>query len=197
MKTLILRGLAALLFVLGGSCLVLLAALGVPSFWYLPCVCTLVPIGFVWALKPSIAAPLSVGPLVAAAALIRYQSGIWFAVGATCLIVAIILVFVALRGSRRWKVPMVVSLGFLATAFCTDRLLTNKVTIRTFQMGVALDGKAPWGAVGPAWKDGTPPIVLYRRIGTSYCYVAFESQELRDRLAAKGGGGSDSRVQRF
>jgi hypothetical protein len=54
-------------------------------------------------------------------------------------------------------------------------------------MGIALDGKAPWGEVGSEWQDGTPPLVLYRRVGTSYCYTAFKSQELRNRLAQKGG----------
>ncbi len=83
--------------------------------------------------------------------------------------------------------PLVVSLAFLGTAFCTDRFFTNKMTIKTFQMNVAVDGKAPWGDVGPEWSNGPVPLVLYRRIGTDYCYVAFESRELRDRLAAKDG----------
>jgi hypothetical protein len=63
-------------------------------------------------------------------------------------------------------------------------MFTNKVTVKTFQMGMALDGKAPWGAVGSEWQDGTP-LVLYRRVGTSYCFTAFQSKELRDHLAQK------------
>lgn len=54
-------------------------------------------------------------------------------------------------------------------------------------MDVALDGKAPWGDVTPEWKDGPAPIVLYRRVGTSYCYTAFKSQELHDLLASRSG----------
>lgn len=160
--------------------------LGVPSFWYFPCVCALIPLGFVWWLcRPSLAAALSVGPLVAAAALLRYFRGMWFAILAACLIAAVIFVLVALRHARGWKLPLLISIAYLAAAFCTDRLFTNKVSVKTFQMGIALDGKAPWGEVGPEWQDGTAPVVLYRRVGTSYCYTAFKSQELRDRLAQK------------
>ena len=171
----------------GGLLTLLSLLVGAPSFWYFPCFWVLTPLGILWCWRPSLAAALSVGPLVAAAAILRYQSGVWFGLWAACLIAAAIFVVAALRNSRHWKVPLFISLVFLATAFCTDRLFTNKVTIKTFQMGLALDGKAPWGDVGPQGKDGTLPIVLYRRIGTSYCYVALESQELRDRLAAKRG----------
>jgi hypothetical protein len=50
-------------------------------------------------------------------------------------------------------------------------------------MHVALDGRVPWGEVGPEWQDGSAPIVVYRRMGSDYCYDAFHSQELHDRLA--------------
>ena len=54
-------------------------------------------------------------------------------------------------------------------------------------MYVALNGRAPWGDVGPEWPDGSAPIVLYRRVGDSYCYDAFKSEELHQRLAPKDG----------
>jgi hypothetical protein len=150
--------------------------LGTPSFWYFPCVCALIPLGFVWGFcQPPLAAALSVGPLVAAAALLRFVSGTWFAILAGCLITAVAFVLLALRDSRRWRIPLTISLAYLATAFCTDRLFTSKVTVKTFQMSVALDGKVPWGKVGPEWDDGNG----------SYCYTAFRSQELRGRLAQK------------
>jgi hypothetical protein len=187
-KVVISRILAGTLFTVGGGCLTLASLLGAPSFWYVPCVCALIPLGFVWWLcRSSLAAALSVGPIVAAAAFLRYMSGIWFAVLAACLIAAVIFVLVALRNGHGWKLPLFVSLAYLSTAFCTDRLFTNKVSVKTFQMGIALDGKAPWGDVGPEWQDGTAPLVLYRRVGISYCYTAFKSQELRDRLAQKRG----------
>jgi hypothetical protein len=65
--------------------------------------------------------------------------------------------------------------------------LTNQVSVKDFRVQVALDGDAPWGTVDPEWTDTTKPLVLYRRVGDTYCYVAFKSTELRDRLAAKNG----------
>jgi hypothetical protein len=180
------RILAGALFTVGGICLTLASLLGTPSFWYVPCVSALIPLGFVWWFcQPSLAAALSVGPLVAAAALLRYLSGTWFAILVGCLIAAVVFVLLALRDNRLRKIPLTISLVFLAAAFCTDRLFTGKVKVKTFQMKVALDGKAPWGQVAPEWDDGTQPLVLYREVNGSYCYTAFRSQELRERLAQK------------
>jgi hypothetical protein len=180
------RIVAGTLFTVGGICLTLALLLGTPSFWYFPCVCALIPLGFVWWFcQPPLAAALSVGPLVAAAALLRFVSGTWFAILAGCLIIAVAFVLLALRDSRRWRIPLIISLAFLAAAFSTDRLFTSKVKVKTFQMRVALDGKVPWGKVGPEWDDGTPPLVLYRDVNGSYCYTAFRSQELHEHLAQK------------
>jgi hypothetical protein len=184
----ILRILTGTLFIIGGGCLALMSFLAGPSFWYFPCVYALVPLGFVWWFcRPALAAALSVGPLVAAAALARYLRGTSLAILAACLTAALIFIFFGLRGGQAWKLPLFISIAYLAASFCTDRLFTNKVSIKSFQMGVALDGKAPWGEVVPEWQDGTPPIVLYRRVGTSYCYTAFKSQELYDHLAQQRG----------
>lgn len=49
-------------------------------------------------------------------------------------------------------------------------------------MNVALDGRAPWGEVGPESGFGMSPTVLYRKVGGSYCYTAFQLPSLRDRL---------------
>lgn len=185
-KPIISRVLAGTLFAVGGGCLTLLLLLGAPSFWYVPCVCALIPLGFVWWLcRPALAAALSVGPLIAVAAMLRYLSGIWFATLAICLIAAFSFVLLALRNGHAWKFPLIVSLAYLSAAFATDRLFTNKVSVKTFEMGIAFEGKAPWGEVGPEWQDGPAPLVLYRRLGSSYCYTAFKSQELQDRLARK------------
>jgi hypothetical protein len=54
-------------------------------------------------------------------------------------------------------------------------------------MYVAVDGHAPWGIVGPEWSDHSAPIVLYRRVGNDYCYDAFQSEELRQRLTPRNG----------
>jgi hypothetical protein len=38
---------AGTLFIVGGTCLMLASLLGAASFWYIPCVCALIPLGFV------------------------------------------------------------------------------------------------------------------------------------------------------
>jgi hypothetical protein len=187
-KPVIMRVLAGTLFTIGGAFLTLMSLVGAPSFWYVPCACAFVPLGFVWWFcQPCLAAALTVGPLVSVVASLRYTSSMWLAILAACLIAAVIFIVAALRNGRGWKLPLFVSIAYLASAFCTDRLFTDRVSVKTFQMGVALDGRAPWGEVGPEWPDGTMPIVLYRRVGTSYCYTAFKSQELHDRLAQEHG----------
>jgi hypothetical protein len=75
----------------------------------------------------------------------KQRSGAWFAILAGCVILAFAFVLLALHDSRRWKIPLAISLAYLATAFCSDRLFTSKVKVKTFQMTVALDGMVPWG----------------------------------------------------
>ena len=62
----------------------------------------------------------------------------------------------------------------------------DRVSVRQYEMSVAFDGKAPWGDVGPE-SDGEPaPTVLYRKLGTSYCYTAFQLPSLSSRLKESG-----------
>jgi hypothetical protein len=189
----VLRVVGALLFIVGGCSLILMSLLGGPSLWYFVCFCTLPIVGMVWFWRPPLAAALSIGPLISVAALLHYVSGMWafsrIWAGAVVggLTMAIVLVVVALRGSSHWRLPVALSLTFVAGAFATDRLFTNNVTVRTYQMYVAVNGHAPWGDVEPEWSDGSAPVVLYRRLADSYCYDAFRSEELRQRLAPKDG----------
>ena len=53
-------------------------------------------------------------------------------------------------------------------------------------MSVAFDGKAPWGDVGPEAEGDPAPTVLYRKLGKSYCYTAFQSPALSSRLKESG-----------
>jgi hypothetical protein len=187
----VLRTVGGLLFIVGGGSLVLMSLLGGPSLWYFVSFCALPILGIVWFWKPPVAAALSIGPLIAVAALLHSISGMWtfsrIWAGAVVagLATAIVLVVAALRGFSHWRLPVVLSLSFVTGAFATDRLFTNKVTVRTYQMYVAVNGHAPWGDVGPEWPDGSAPVVLYRRFGNSYCYDAFKSEELWQRLAPK------------
>jgi len=177
----------AVLFIVGGCCLVFMSMLGGPSLWYFACFCALIPIGVLWLWRPSLAALLSIGPLVSVAALCQYLSGVWLGALAFVFLVAAVLVAAELREAKGWWLPLALSLAFLGASFGADRLFTNKNTIKTYQMYVAVDGNAPWGEVGPEWPDGSPPVVVYRRMGTGYCYDGFHSKELHDRLASVGG----------
>src|SRR5215469_7968263 len=71
------RVVGALLFIIGGGVLTLLSVLGAPSLWYQLCFITLPIIGIVWLWRPVLAAPLSIGPLIAVAALLQYAHGMW------------------------------------------------------------------------------------------------------------------------
>jgi hypothetical protein len=189
----VLRAAGGPLFIVGGSSLVLMSMLGGPSLWYFVSFCALPILGIVWFWKPPIAAALSIGPLISVIALLHYVSGmwvfsrIWAGAVVTGTTTAIVLVIAALRGFPRWRLPVVLSLAFVTATFATDRLFTNQATVRTYQMYVAVNGRAPWGEVGPEWSDGSAPIVLYRRFENGYCYDAFKSEELRQRLLPKDG----------
>jgi hypothetical protein len=63
----------------------------------------------------------------------------------------------------------------------------TRVFVRTYRMEVAFNGKAPWGDVGPEVEGEGSPTVLYRRVGNSYCYTAFESEQLTTLLKREGG----------
>jgi hypothetical protein len=189
-----LRAFGAPLFIIGGALLILMSALGAaPSMWYFFCYCALPAVGIVWLWRPSLAAALSIGPLVSLVALMGYIPGMWASSRswAACVILGLIaaaaLVVGALRGFRKWQLPVVLSLAFVTSAFATDRLFTHKTSIRSYQMYVAVNGHVPWGDVGPQWSGGSLPVVLYRSVGDGYCYDAFQSEELRQRLSSKDG----------
>jgi len=187
------RAVGALLFIVGGGMLIVSSLLGGPSFWQFLCFCALPIIGIVWLWRPALAAALSIGPLIAVAALLQYASGMWsfsrlWAAGVIVgLAAALVLVARTLGSAASCRSPLVLSLLFVTTAFAIDRLFTNELTVRAYQMQVAVDGHAPWGDVGPQSPHLSPPIVLYRRVGGNYCYEAFQSDELHQRLAPKNG----------
>ena len=108
-----LRAVGAPLFIIGGSLLILMSALGAaPSMWYFFCYCALPLVGIVWLWRPSLAAALSIGPLISLVALMQYVPGmwassrIWAASVIAGLIAASALVVGALRGFRKWQLPV-------------------------------------------------------------------------------------------
>jgi hypothetical protein len=86
---------------------------------------------------------------------------------------------------HKWRLPVVTAKGCLLAAVLAVSVIwltRNKVSVRTYGMGVAFDGRAPWGDVGAESESDTAPTVLYRTVGKSYCYTAFQAPSLRDRL---------------
>jgi hypothetical protein len=195
--SLVLRIAGAALFALGGACLVLMSLLGAPSFWYYPCFYALILIAPLWAWRPRVGAGLAVGPLVAVIAQARFLSGLTLVCTIGCVIVALSCMWFGLKEPGSFRMPVIISLSLLSMSFLTDRLFTGKVVIRSYQVQVALDGNTPWGTVGPEWSDSLKPVVLYRRVGDTYCYVAFHSLELRDRLAHSNGASVRMQVNIF
>lgn len=177
------RVVAPVLFGVGGACLILFVALGAPSFWYIPCFYSFPLLAGFWAWRPRVGAALSIGPLISVAVLLHYLSGVWLAIILGCFLTALLCIAVAAKDSGRIGIPLALSFAFLCASFLADRLFTNKIVVRSYQANFSLDRSAPWGAVGSEWEDAIKPIVLYRRVGDGYCYVAFKSTELRDRLA--------------
>jgi hypothetical protein len=88
----------------------------------------------------------------------------------------------------RRKAPLylsVVILLVIVAGLFVSKEFVNRVSVRAFQMNIAPDGKVPWGEIGPEWDNGPAPVVLYRKVGDSYCYTALRSPELRDRAVVK------------
>lgn len=177
------RLVAPVLFGVGGVCLIFLAALGAPSFWYVPCFYSLPVIAGVWAWRPRLGAALSAGPLISVAVLLHYLSGELLAIVFIGFLAALFCIGMAARESGSVAIPLALSLGFVCACLLADLFFTNKVVVRSYQVNVSLDGNAPWGSVGPEWDDAIKPTVLYRRVEDGYCYIAFKSEKLRDRLA--------------
>jgi hypothetical protein len=125
--------------------------------------------------------------LVSVAALLHYFSGVWLALAVICFMAALLCLAAATKESGRIRIPLMLSVAFLCASFLADRLFTGKVVIRSYEVKVSLNGNAPWGTVGPEWSDDTKPLVLYRRVPDGYCYVAFKSKDLRERLATQDG----------
>jgi hypothetical protein len=188
------RTLATGLFVIGGTVLTMVSVLAGGAF-YITCFFVLIPLGLLWMWRPALAAALSIGPLVVIACLVYLTmrgamrgpimvSGIALGL-ATYLLVAILLIIAALRGTRHWRLPLVLSLAFLAAVFATDRLFTNVTTTKTFQMNAALDGNTPWDEDRPEQSKGSGYFVLYRRVGNMYCWDGIFSEELLDHLKSR------------
>jgi hypothetical protein len=90
---------------------------------------------------------------------------------------------------RKGKVIGLAVLGVVLIVVCVLGSVRagTRVFVRTYRMEVAFNGKAPWGDVGPEVEGEGSPTVLYRRVGNSYCYTAFDSEQLTSLLKREGG----------
>ncbi len=175
-------------FCLSGTLAILLLLLGAPSFWYFPCAVLWTAFGFVWMIRPSLAAGLSVFPVLAIAVMVVetspnfQQTDLYYRLLLLCVIVALVLIATSFRSREAQKViPAAISLSLVLVAFGVDRAFTNKLTIHTYSMDWSASGSAPWGNVQRDEK-GQPPVVIYRSVGEGYCYDAIFSPELKAKL---------------
>jgi hypothetical protein len=183
-----LRVSAAAYFAVAGLVLTLGLTLVTPSLWYWVCGCLFALLAFAWAWQPANAPGLGVGPILGLLLLFRYTGfsrASWY-LGAILAPALAFVVWTYRRASARRTLPVVISVMLVLLALAVDRLFTNKITVRVVDMEWALEGRTPWGEVGPLTSNGQPLVVLYNRFGDSYCYDDVYSSELRDQLLASG-----------
>jgi hypothetical protein len=181
-----------LFFCVSGALAILLLLLSAPSFWYLPCAILWTASGFVWMIRPSLAAGLSIFPVLAIAVMVVEalpnfrQTDVLYRVLLLCVVVALVLIGATFRRSEaRRVVPVAISLTLVLLAFVVDRTFTNKLAIHTYSMSWSTSGSAPWGSV-QLDEGGNAPVVIYRSVGGGYCYDAIFSPELKTKLTASG-----------
>lgn len=178
-----------LFFCLSGALAILLLLLGAPSFWYFPCAVLWTGFGFVWMVRPSLAAGLSVFPVLGIAVMLLqaapsfWRTDVLYRVLFLCVLAALALIAASLRRPEaRRLVPLLISLSLVLAAFLVDRAFTNKVAIHTYSMNWSTNGSAPWGSVERD-ENGQTPVVVYRSVGGGYCYDAIVSPELKAKLS--------------
>ena len=182
------RIIAGLLFCLSGAFATLLLLIGAPSFWYFLCAVLWGISGIVWLFRPSLAASLSVFPVLGIAVLmvpyLRHfrESDPSYRALLVCVAIALALIVTYQWTGPRQLMPFAVSFGLVLIAFSIDRLWTNKVAVHEYSMNWSANGIAPWGHVETNEK-GESPAVIYRRVDGGYCYDAIFSRELREKLA--------------
>ncbi len=182
------RIVLAVFFSLSGTLTILLLLLGTPSFWYLPCAALWTLFGFVWLIRPSLAASLSIFPVLGITVLAVQtlpnfrQTDISYKLLLLCAVIALALLAVSFRKrAARRIIPAAVSFSLVLAAFLVDRGFTDRLAIHSYSMNWSANGVAPWGRVETDEK-GESPIVIYRSVYGGYCYDAIFSSELKTRL---------------
>jgi hypothetical protein len=179
-------------YLIAGLVLVLLMTFAAPSFGYFPCSILLTACAFFWK-WPRQAAAFSL-PLVIVFAYSLYVLQIWHWAGdaGTAIgLIAIVAFFfvpctIVLFLDRVAWTPMAVAISLVFISFAVDRTWTNKVEVRSVEMGWTADGETPWG--GDAQRDAAnrPPVIVYVQAGGGYCYDAIFYEPLKVRLKQLG-----------
>src|SRR5437870_3743091 len=184
------RTVLALFFCLSGAFATLLLLWGTPSFWYFPCAVLWTLSGFIWLVRPSLAAGLSAFPVLGIAVMMVQtlphfrQTDYSYRLLLLCVVTALAVIATSFRKREGRKVmPVAISFSLVLMAFVVDRLFTHKLAVHSYSMSWSANGVAPWGDVETDEK-GEPPVVIYRRVNQGYCYDAIFSPELRARLTA-------------
>jgi len=77
---------------------------------------------------------------------------------------------------------LILTLLIVFASVCCDR-----ISRKTYQANVALNGEGPLGIADPPW-NGPDAVVLYRTARNGVvCFDAFHSKDLHDRLSGKNG----------
>jgi hypothetical protein len=180
-------------FLIAGTFLSFLTSIWGPSFWYFPCAILLGASGLLWLFGPRLGASFSL-PLSLVFGIFVWTLRVWFwpsdrgtAIAiATAIFLAIFLCLFVITKGGFFPKAAIVSLFLVAIAFAVDRLFTNKLEIRTVSMQWTADGTTPWGEATQLDPNGRPPVLIYVRLGSSYCYDAVFHEPLKERLQQLG-----------
>jgi hypothetical protein len=191
------RAASSVFFIVSGLFLLLLVLQWHDSFWKVPCVALWILAGVLWAVTPRWGAGFILAPIAGVISFaLPISRSFPFAQEAygflAVLAVAVALTgFVLAKTRRKSALACAVSLLLLLISFAVDRAFTNKSAVVAYQMNWSADGRLPWLATAqntdrPDNRDDAGRVIVYRKLGDSYCYDSFDSPELAQRLRAGG-----------
>jgi hypothetical protein len=171
------------------------------GYSYLSCGILWTLSGFVWMWRPSLGARFGAIPVLGTAALMAplflsayREHAEWIPIfwlcgsQVLCLAIALSLIITTIRKTSVPNfTPWIISFSLVFGSFLLNRAFVDRLTTKTYQANVALDGKGPWPFNDPS-SDGSDAVFLYRngRNGV-VCYDGFDSKELHDFLLSKNG----------
>jgi hypothetical protein len=196
------RAASSVFFIASGLFLLLLLLAWGDHFWEVPCVALWIIAGILWAVTPRWGAGFILAPIAGVISFaLPISRSFPFAQEAygflAVLAVAVALTgFVLAKTRRKSALACAVSLLLLLISFAVDRAFTHKLAVVAYQMNWSTDGRLPWLAAAQnqdtpynrdsGLRDSGGRVIVYRKLGDSYCYDSFDSPELAQRLRAGG-----------